>query len=89
MMTEKIIIDVRTREEYVKDHIKGALNIPLHDLEFNHDFLKDKQVSIYCNSGVRAKIAKKWLKMSILMQMSSGGIGRRIIHGKNSGLLVQ
>jgi rhodanese-related sulfurtransferase len=61
-MTEKIIIDVRTREEYVKDHIKGALNIALHDLEFNYDFLKNKKVYVYCNSGVRAKIAKKWLR---------------------------
>ena len=61
-MTEKIIIDVRTREEYVKNHIKGALNIALHDLEFNYDFLKNKKVYIYCNSGVRAKIAKKWLR---------------------------
>jgi len=61
-MTEKIIIDVRTREEYVKDHIKGALNIALHDLEFNYDFLKNKKVYVYCNSGIRAKIAKKWLR---------------------------
>lgn len=63
-MSEKIIIDVRTREEYVKDHIKGALNIALHDLEFNQDFLKNKKVYVYCNSGVRAKIAETWLKKS-------------------------
>lgn len=61
-MTEKIVIDVRTREEYTKDHIKGALNIALHDLEFNYDFLKNKKVYVYCNSGVRANIAKKWLR---------------------------
>ncbi len=61
-MIEKIIIDIRSREEYSKDHIKGAINIALHDLEFNHDFLKNKKVFVYCNSGVRAKLAKKWLR---------------------------
>lgn len=61
-MAEKIIIDVRTREEYAKDHIKGALNIAVHDLEFSFDFLKDKKAYVYCNSGARAKLAKKWLK---------------------------
>jgi len=36
----KLIVDVRTREEYVKSHIKGAINIPLYDLEFYLDFLR-------------------------------------------------
>lgn len=60
-MNEKIIIDVRTREEYAKDHIKGAINIPLHDLESNHESLKNKKVYVYCNSGARAKKAKELL----------------------------
>jgi rhodanese-related sulfurtransferase len=34
-----LIVDVRTREEYVMDHVKGALNIPLFDLEYYLDFL--------------------------------------------------
>ena len=58
---QKLIIDVRTREEYVQDHIEGALNIPVPDLDFYLDFLKDKTITIYCNSGVRAKLAKKRL----------------------------
>ncbi|HWR63070.1 MAG TPA: rhodanese-like domain-containing protein [Candidatus Thermoplasmatota archaeon] len=61
-LAEHLIIDVRTREEYAKDHIKGALNIALHDLEFYHEFLKDKTVSVYCNSGVRARLAQQWLR---------------------------
>jgi rhodanese-related sulfurtransferase/quinol monooxygenase YgiN len=58
---EKLIIDVRTREEFVQDHIEGALNIPVHDLEFFLDFLQNKQIFVYCNSGVRANLAKKRL----------------------------
>jgi len=44
---EEIIVDVRTREEFVKEHVKGAINIPLHDMEFYIDFLKDKNVVLY------------------------------------------
>lgn len=61
-MSEEIILDVRTREEYYKDHIDGALNISLHDLKFYFDFLKDKKILTYCNTGVRSEIAKKWLR---------------------------
>ena len=39
----ELIVDVRTREEYVKNHIKGALNLPIYDLEFYSGFLKDKK----------------------------------------------
>jgi len=57
-----MIIDVRTREEYYKDHIEGALNISLHDLKFYFDFLKDKKIFTYCNTGIRSEIAKKLLR---------------------------
>lgn len=60
--TERLTVDVRTREEYVKEHIKGAINIPLYDLEFYVEFLKDKKVNIYCNSGKRTRIALEKLR---------------------------
>ncbi|MEM2508953.1 MAG: rhodanese-like domain-containing protein, partial [Candidatus Thermoplasmatota archaeon] len=56
------IIDVRTREEYVKEHIKGAINIPLYDLHLYIDFLKGKKIKLYCDSGRRAELAKNLLK---------------------------
>ncbi len=58
-----IIIDVKTREEYYLNHIKGALNIPVWDLEFYLDFLKDKKVKVYCGPrGKRSKMALEYLK---------------------------
>ncbi|RLF50281.1 MAG: hypothetical protein DRN11_04920 [Thermoplasmata archaeon] len=57
----KIVIDVRTREEFIKEHIKGAINIPWQDLDFYIDFLKDKEVMLYCDTGFRASIAKEKL----------------------------
>jgi len=41
---DELIVDVRTREEFAKEHVKGAINIPLHDLDFYIDFLKDKKI---------------------------------------------
>ncbi len=58
-----LIIDVKTREEYYLNHIKGSLNIPVWDLEFYVDFLKDKNVKVYCGPrGKRSKMAVKFLK---------------------------
>jgi len=54
-------VDVRSREEYYKCHVKGALNISLFDLEFYIDFLKDKNVLFYCDSGRRSRMAVEYL----------------------------
>lgn len=59
---EKLIVDVRTREEFVKEHVKGAINISLHDLHFYFDFLKDKDITFCCDTGRRAKMAQKILE---------------------------
>jgi len=56
-----LIVDVRSREEYYKNHIKGSLNIPVSDLEYYIDFLKDKEILLYCDTGRRAKIAVEYL----------------------------
>ena len=56
-----LIVDVRSREEYYKRHIKGSLNIPVSDLEYYIDFLKDKDILLYCDTGRRAKIAVEYL----------------------------
>jgi rhodanese-related sulfurtransferase len=56
-----LIVDVRSREEYYKKHIKGSLNIPISDLEYYIDFLKDKDILLYCDTGRRAKIAVEYL----------------------------
>lgn len=56
-----LIVDVRSREEYYKNHVKGSLNIPLFDLEYHIDFLKDKGIRLYCDTGRRAKLAVDYL----------------------------
>jgi len=56
-----LIVDVRSREEYFKNHVKGALNIPLFDLDYYIDFLKGKDVLFYCDTSRRARMAAEYV----------------------------
>ncbi|MCW4040773.1 MAG: rhodanese-like domain-containing protein [Candidatus Bathyarchaeota archaeon] len=66
-----MIIDVRSTEEYIKNHIKGAISLPLFALESHISFLKGKEVLVYCDTGHRAKLAtellnKQGIKTSVI-----------------------
>lgn len=56
-----ILIDVRTFEEYEKNHIEGAINIPLDTI--TKESIKNitnseiDNIIIYCQSGARSKEA--------------------------------
>jgi hydroxyacylglutathione hydrolase len=57
-----MLLDVRTAEEYAEGHIKGAVLIPVQELEQRiSEVPKDKQVYVYCRSGVRSSRASKIL----------------------------
>jgi len=56
------MLDVRTPEEYAEGHIKGATLIPVQVLaERLAEVPKNKQVYVYCHSGVRSARASKML----------------------------
>lgn len=52
-----IIVDVRTKEEYDKLHIKDAINIPLDEIDETISLDKTKKVLVYCQSGNRSEKA--------------------------------
>ena len=57
-----VFLDVRTPEEYAAGHIKGARLIPVQELsEHLAEVPKNKQVYVYCYSGVRSARASKLL----------------------------
>lgn len=62
-----IIVDVRSSQEYEEGHICGAINIPEYKINGNIDkFLphKEKEIVLYCLSGIRSKDAyKKLIKL--------------------------
>lgn len=60
------LIDVRTPEEYIAGHAKGAINIPLATIQ-RGDFSKiskTKPIYVYCNSGIRAGEAQTILEQN-------------------------
>ncbi|WP_241475588.1 rhodanese-like domain-containing protein [Priestia flexa] len=59
----KQYIDVRTPGEFRGNKIRGFTNIPLQQLDQNtSSLLKDKEVIVICQSGMRSKAACKLLK---------------------------
>jgi rhodanese-related sulfurtransferase len=68
------VIDVRTKEEYQRGHIRGSLNIPLQVLSNNLSKIrKDKAVITCCASGMRSASAKNILKSHGFIEVYNGG----------------
>lgn len=60
-----ILIDVRSPKEYSEGHLKGAILIP--EYEIKEKILqrvndREKEIIVYCQSGVRAKKALETLE---------------------------
>ena len=50
-----VIVDVRRDDEWVSGHVKGAIHIPIDDLDGRMDELpKDKKLLFICAAGVRS-----------------------------------
>ena len=58
------LLDVRSAREYNSGHIAGAINIGHTEVSAHLDKLRpyaDKNIVVYCERGVRARIAQKAL----------------------------
>lgn len=51
-----LIIDVRTVEEFNREHIPNAVNVPLDNIE-NIKYDKNTTLIVYCQTGIRSKEA--------------------------------
>lgn len=63
--TNMLVLDVRSSEEFAKGYIPGAINIPYRDLPERLGEIwayHDKDVVVYCERGVRARIAEDTLR---------------------------
>ena len=72
---KKIIVDVRTPEEWIEDgHATCTVNFPLDELTNHMDTLKQFQkIVLVCRSGNRAEQAKTILKDEGLNNIENGG----------------
>ena len=61
-----ILIDVRTRDEFRYNHLDGAVNIPMQDINEKkvQQFVRNKSnvIIVYCEYGGRSKKALNKLK---------------------------
>lgn len=58
-----LIIDVRNPDEVKEGKVKAAKNIPLEELEQRlAEIPKDKDIILYCETGIRAQMAHEILK---------------------------
>ena len=58
----KIILDVRTLEEYECGHIEGAILMPYDEVYIRAEaelLNKDEIILVYCRSGVRSVLASR------------------------------
>lgn len=72
-----IVLDVRTYEQYKSRHVKGAVNIPLDQIyERMNELPRDKQIVVYCNTGVSSNIVQNILQNNGFRKVYnlSGGI---------------
>lgn len=58
------LLDVREADEYQEGHIKGAINLPLSQIQTGSfgDLTKDKPHYVYCRSGNRSAQATEILQ---------------------------
>jgi glyoxylase-like metal-dependent hydrolase (beta-lactamase superfamily II)/rhodanese-related sulfurtransferase len=58
------VFDVRKKSEYLSEHLLGAVNIPLNEIN-NHlaEFPKEKPFILHCAGGYRSMLAASILKM--------------------------
>ena len=61
--TNALLIDVRTPEDYRENHIEGAVNIPVYEIDNIKNEIIDpnKVILVYCKTGKRSKIVKQIL----------------------------
>ncbi|MDR6884200.1 rhodanese-like domain-containing protein [Bacillus sp. 3255] len=75
--SNKILIDVREKTEFKNGYIPNAVNIPLSELKGRiNDIPKNKDVFLYCQSGMRSKQAASILKKNGFAELNQlqGGI---------------
>jgi phage shock protein E len=75
-MSTVVVIDVREPDEFVRDHVEGALNIPLnllmHDTDELQDVPKNAKILVYCRTGKRSGDARRFLMQEGYINVTNG-----------------
>ena len=72
-MEDAVLLDVRTRAEYLSGHVPGSINLPLEQLH-TIQISKNVPLFVYCRSGRRSQEAADWLTANGYKATNVGGI---------------
>lgn len=82
---EYIFVDVRSEEEYYKEHAEGAINIPLHMMyDARYTLPKtEKEIVLICSKGRASGVAYGYLEHQGFLNLKriEGGISHWIDEG--------
>ena len=71
---ETLYVDVRTAAEFAQGSVKGAVNIPLDQVENQLIRFKGKKsIVVFCQSGSRSSQAKAILEQNHITNVINGG----------------
>lgn len=72
--TNIFYVDVRTPAEFAQGSVKGAINIPLNQIENQlAKFIGKKNIVVFCRSGSRSSQAKAILEQNGFTNVANGG----------------
>lgn len=75
------LVDVRSHFEYTQGALQGALNMPLEQFQYHADKIdKDKPVLLYCRSGQRSEMAKRYLQSLGFANVHNIGSYQQLVH---------
>lgn len=59
-----MLIDIRSPEQYQKDHLEGAVSIPFFSLQLHPEkyLQKGKTYTLYCDTGNKSSLLVSYLK---------------------------
>ncbi len=74
-LDDTLLLDTRTKEEFNRGHLEGAINIPVDELRERLDELdKSKEIIQYCQVGIRGHVAQRILSQhGFKLKNVSGG----------------
>ena len=67
------LVDVRSDEEWLHSHLKGAVHIPFEEIDNSSLISSDLPIIVYCKSGYRAEVAAESLQKKGIDAMHVSG----------------
>ena len=78
------LVDVRTPAEFSSGSVKGAVNIPLDNVQSQlQKFKNKKNIVVFCRSGARSSQAKGILEQNGFQNVINGGTWQNVNHVVN------